>query len=100
MYNNMYNEGMKQYSIAEARKNFPALVDEAIAGACVQVTRRGHPVAVLVSFAEFTRLQAGRNTFREEYAAYEAEFPDDGQGVEPEYWESIRDRSLAREVDF
>lgn len=96
----MYTGEVKQYSISEARRQFPTLVDEAVAGRAVQLVRRGQPVAVIVSIAEFERLKAARNTFREEYAAYEAEFPDDGEGVEPEYWESIRDRSLAREVDF
>lgn len=91
---------MKQYSIAEARRNLPALVDEAVAGGHVRVTRRGEPVVVIVSLEEFERLSSRRASFREEYAAYEAEFPEDGQGVEPEYWEAIRDRSLGPEVEL
>ena len=39
----------KRYSIAEARAILPTLVDEVQAGNEVELTRRGKPVAVVVS---------------------------------------------------
>lgn len=38
---------MKQYSIAEARKNLALLVDQAAHGAEVMITRNGKPVATI-----------------------------------------------------
>ncbi len=46
-------------SIAEARNQLPALVHSAEAGQSIALTRRGKTVAVLLSFAEFQRLQRG-----------------------------------------
>ena len=47
----------KQYSIADARNNLPGLVHEVERGAAVELTRRGKPVAVLVSVDEYRRLR-------------------------------------------
>jgi prevent-host-death family protein len=90
---------MTQYSIADARKHLPALVDEVAAGNDVQLTRRGTPVAVVVSIAEYQRLKAGKKTFSEAYADFRSKFPE-GHGVEPEYWDAIRSKDPGREVDL
>jgi prevent-host-death family protein len=42
----------KRYSIAEARSNLPSIVGQAEAGREIELTRRGKPVAVLVSLQE------------------------------------------------
>ena len=94
---------MTQYSIADARKNLPALVDEAVSGGEVRLTRHGREVAVLVSTAEYERLKAGKRSFREAYAAYRAEFPegdtsDENVPLGPEYWDALRDRAPGPEV--
>ncbi len=46
-------------SIAEACNQLPALVHSAEAGQSIALTRRGKTVAVLLSFADFQRLQRG-----------------------------------------
>ena len=43
----------RRYSIAEARSRLPSIVDEAESGIDVELTRRGQPVAVLMSHREF-----------------------------------------------
>ena len=97
---------MTQYSIAEARKNLPAIVDEAVSGGEVRLTRHGREVAVVVSTAEYDRLKSGKKSFREGYEAWVAEFrkepynEDDGPEIGPEYWDALRDRSPGREVDL
>lgn len=48
------------FSIAEAKAQFAELVNQAQAGAPVRITRRGKPVAVLLSEADYERLQAPR----------------------------------------
>jgi prevent-host-death family protein len=52
MYMSMYilsMSGSKQYSIAQARSSLPTIVDEAQAGVDVELTRRGKPVAAVIS---------------------------------------------------
>lgn len=46
------------YSIAEARNNLARLVHVAEDGEPVRLTRRGRPVAVLLSLGEYERLRA------------------------------------------
>lgn len=47
---------MKAVSIADAKNHLTELLYQAEEGQPVQVTRRGQPVAVLLSEAEYTRL--------------------------------------------
>ncbi len=50
----------RDVSIAEARNHLPALVHAVEEGPAVRLTRRGEPVAVLVSLAEYERLRPRR----------------------------------------
>ena len=53
LYMYMYIFDMaKRYSIAEARSNLSSIVDQAEAGQEIELTRRGKPVAVVVSLRE------------------------------------------------
>jgi len=101
MYILMYTCGMsKQYSIADARRNLPTVVDEVESGSEVQLTRRGRAVAVVVSIEEYERLKANRTTFAEAYDAFRKTFPVGGDGISPRYFRSIRERGRGREVDL
>ena len=53
----------KSYSIAEARHNLAALVHELEHKPLIALTRRGEPVAVLLSIAEYQRLLAKETNF-------------------------------------
>ncbi|MFZ1641932.1 MAG: type II toxin-antitoxin system Phd/YefM family antitoxin [Candidatus Contendobacter sp.] len=46
-------------SIAEARNQLPALIHQAETGQPVTISRRGKPVAVVLSVAEYERLVTG-----------------------------------------
>ena len=46
-----YLVAMSEYTIAEARNSFTKLVDRAVAGEDVTITRRGKPVAKIVASA-------------------------------------------------
>ena len=50
----------KQASISQARNSLPSLVHEVEAGASVELTRRGRPVAVLLSISDYGRLTGKR----------------------------------------
>ena len=104
MYIKMYIMGMaKLYSIADARRNLPSLVDEAEAGAEVQLTRRGRPVAVVLSVAEYENLKYRRAKFGEAFAAFRDRFPADSQasqGISRRDLRGLRDRSAGRKVEL
>jgi prevent-host-death family protein len=92
----------KRYSIAEARRNLPSVVDEAEAGSEVELTRRGKPVAVVISVDEYHRLKEQRPSFGEAYAKFREAYPDGALGGElgPEYFRKLRERSEARDVEL
>lgn len=102
MYIAMYNLDMAQrYTISEARANLPSIVDAAEGGASIELTRRGKPVAVVISRQELERLRAGRPTFAEAYAKFrESHPPDPASAIETSFWNELRDRSPGREVDL
>jgi prevent-host-death family protein len=93
---------VKRYSIAEARDNFTGIVHEAEAGATVEVTRRGKPVAVLVAQGEYERLTQGRRGFREAYREFLARYPPSEENtLEPQEWlERDRDPSGGRDFSW
>ncbi|WP_133512551.1 type II toxin-antitoxin system Phd/YefM family antitoxin [Candidatus Thiosymbion oneisti] len=51
---------MSQTSIAEAKTQLTRLIHQAERGEAVHITRRGKPVAVLLSEDEYTRLRQGQ----------------------------------------
>ena len=50
----------KDYTIAQARHDLPAIVHEVERTGRARITRRGRPVAVVLSIAEFERLLCAR----------------------------------------
>jgi antitoxin Phd len=95
----------KSYSIAAARDNFPSLVHAAQAGAAIEVTRRGKPIAVLLALEEYERLIAphrGSRGFRETYLDFLQRNPDlVDNAVEPDEWpSSIRDLAPGRDFSW
>ncbi len=90
---------VKRYTIAEARANLAAVVDEAETEA-VELTRRGKPVVVVVSLAEYERLTRNRSSFSEAFRAFVDNFDNAAHGVDPEYWRSQRDDEPGRDFEF
>jgi len=50
----------KTYSIAEAKSHLGQLVHQVEAGSPVELTRRGHPVAMVVSIRDYERFTTSR----------------------------------------
>lgn len=86
----------KQYSIAQAKDNLPGIVHEAEAGSEVELTRRGQPVAVIVSVDQYRQLSGRKSNFWEEVTKFREETDLVALAVGPEYFESLRDRSPGR----
>lgn len=88
----------RQYSIADARSNLPHIVDQAEAGVEVELTRRGQPVAVVVSRRTFDRLRDKRGQFSEAYQRFLARFSLDEIGFAQEDLLTTRDMTTGRRV--
>lgn len=100
VYIMMYTCGMpRKYSIAEARSSLPHIVDQAEAGLEVELTRRGQPVAVVVSRREFDRLQGKRQHFGEAYRRFLEQFSLDQIGPDRDF-AATRDKSPGRRVSL
>ena len=90
----------QRYSIAEARSRLPKIVDQAEAGADIELTRRGRPVAVLVSHREFERLRGKRLHFRDAYRKFLETHSLRDVGVDDDFATSARDRTTGRKVSL
>ena len=90
----------RRYSIAEARDNFAALVRDVELDSAIELTRRGEPVAVLLSIEEYRRLLVGRKSFWEAYSDFRDEVDLRRLNIEPEIFEDLRDFSPGRETSW
>lgn len=91
----------KKYSIAKARDSLASLVHEVEEqGEAVTLTRRGEPVAVLVSLREYRRLREGSGGFWGALRKFRSREDLVGLGLGPEDLDDVRDRSPGREVDL
>jgi prevent-host-death family protein len=89
----------REFSIAEARNQLPALVHQVENGPPVRLTRRGKPVAVLVSLREYERLGPRRADLWEAIEAFRRE-TDLGDIDVDEIFAGVRDPSPGREVEL
>ena len=91
----------KSFSIAEAKNQLSKLVHDAEGGAPVELTRRGEPVAVLLSVADYKRLTADRASFWEHFDTFRREHDIDRLAIEPEEWlGGIRAASQSRDFGW
>ena len=88
----------RQYSIAEARSNLPTIVDQAEAGQDVELTRRGKPVAVVISLREFARLRGERGSFGVAYQRFLKAHPLQEIGLDEDFFASVRTKVAGRKV--
>jgi prevent-host-death family protein len=91
---------MDEYSIAEARDRFTELVREAEQGNPVALTRRGKPVAVILSMREYRRLTSGGADFWQALSQFRKSHHLDSLNIEPKMFDKVRDRSAGRKVDL
>lgn len=99
---------MSQYSIAQARDRLSQIVHSAEAGETVELTRRGQPVAILLSVEEYERLQKPKLDFGQSVLEFREKHNLDNREPEDNYptdaevdsiFSNIRDKSLGPEVD-
>ena len=90
----------RKYSIAEARARLPAIIDQAEAGQEIEVTRRGKPVAAVVSVRELARLRGAGGSFAAAYRAFLDQHALDEVGLDEDFAASLRDRGTGRNVSL
>ncbi len=87
---------MKQFTVAEARNQLPNLLHQVECAGSVQISRRGKPVAVLLSMVEYQKLQRGPKSFGDVMAEFRSRHDlSDMEGV----FEGLRDASPGRDLD-
>ncbi len=95
---------MRESTIREAKSKLTSLVHEAEKGQPVRLTRRGKPVAVLVSDREYERMKAAReprNDFMQFLQSWRREMIAKGLPFSTaEELAAARDRSPGRDFSF
>lgn len=97
MYIDMYMKRQRRLSIAETRKNLAAVVRSVEKGEVVELTRRGEPVAVLLSARDYDGLTRGAGDLREAIRAFR-ESTDLSELRIDDVYRDVRDRSPGRKV--
>ena len=87
----------KSFSIAQARNHFTTLVRELERQPRIQLTRRGKPVAVLLSQREYERIQRTSAGFWDAYGAFRSTADLQRVAIDPRVFRAVRDASPGRE---
>ena len=85
-------------SVAEARQNFARLIKRAEQGRAIEITRRGEPVAVLLSASEYLTLTGDRPSFVEATRSVRERLDVESLEIGDAEFEGLRDESAGREV--
>ncbi len=88
----------KQFSIAEAKNRLPTIIHYVEKGPSVELTRRGKPVAVLLSVQEYERLSREYTGFWSAISEFRRKVEDEGAEITDTDFTELRDRSAGREV--
>ena len=91
---------VRKYSVAEARTHLPTIIDDAEAGMEIELTRRGEPVAVIISPRQLERLRSERRRFSDAYNAFLRRFSLEEVGIENDFFVSLRARDSGRPVEL
>ena len=91
----------KTYSIAEAKSLLGRVVNEAESEEPVELTRRGRPVAMVVSLADYQKLKAPRRSFWEAICAFRSQQDMADLDIDTdEIFGDVRDASPGKEFSW
>lgn len=91
---------MRTFSLAEARDNLTAIVRDVEMTSAVELTRRGKPVAVILSIDEYHRLTQPAGSFLDALERFRQDMDLDDTALGPGIFESIRDDDPGREPEL
>jgi prevent-host-death family protein len=89
-----------QISIAEAKNKLPAIIHHVEKGPNIQLTRRGKPVAVLLSINEFKRLSQKSTDFMEALLIFREGIKMHDTDITDADFEDLRDTDAGRKVEL
>ena len=88
----------KQYTISEAKNRLPSIVHSVERGPSVKLTRRGRPVAILLSIKEYEKLLHKNVGFWNALTNFRKQAGE--LGISENDFKGIRDCSSGRTVDL
>lgn len=91
-------EMVRRFSVAEARAQLPHLLHAVEHGEQVEITRRGEPVAVVLSLSEFRRIAGPHGGFNEDFARWHQSAGTEDRDLPVDYFRNLRDRGPGRRV--
>jgi len=90
----------KQFSIAEAKNRLPTIIHYVEKGPYVKLTRRGKPVAVLLSIQAYERLSRKYTGFWSAVSEFRRKIDDQGIEIYDRDFKGLRNLSAGREVEL
>ena len=88
----------KQISVAEAKNKLPAIIHYVEKGPSVELTRRGKPVAVLLSLSEYEKLSRKYSGFWSAVSEFRRKLGDEDLEISDKDFEGLRDLSSGRHI--
>ncbi len=90
----------KQYTIAEAKSNLPAIIHNVEDGPSVKLTRHGKPVAVLLSIREYEQLAKNKMGFWSALTKFRNILEKENIKITDADFADLRDTSTGREREM
>jgi prevent-host-death family protein len=87
-------------SVAEARQHFARLIKRAQQGKTIEITRRGEPVAVLLSTSEYSAITGERSSFIDAMRKVRERLGVDELEIGDAEFEGLREESPGREISL
>jgi prevent-host-death family protein len=87
-------------SVAEARQHFARLIKRAQQGKTIEITRRGEPVAVLLSASEYSAITGERSSFIDAMRKVRERLGVDELEIGDAEFEGLREESPGREISL
>ena len=89
-----------EYSIAEAKNSLPAIIHDVEKGPHVKLTRRGKPVAILLSMSEFEKMNRENRQFWSALQNIRKNINNGKIDIGETDFIGLRDKSTGREVSY
>jgi len=87
-------------SVAEARQHFARLIKRAQQGKTIEITRRGEPVAVLLSASEYSAITGDHSSFVAAMREVRERLGVEDLGIGDAEFEGLREESPGREISL
>jgi len=87
----------RQFSIAEAKNRLPAIVHSADEGGAIELTRRGKPVAVIISKHDYDLLTRAEKDLWTALSDFRRRVLQEDLTIADDDFAGLRDRSPGRE---